>query len=75
MRVQLTDRFCSTARAESQVDYFDAQVSGLALRVSRTVKSWSLHFSRPDARRARLSLGRRSAWPPPEQEPLKPRPL
>jgi integrase len=58
MRVQLTDRFCSTARADSQVDYFDAQVSGLALRVSRTVKSWSLHFSRPDGRRARLSLGR-----------------
>ena len=35
MRVQLTDRFCASAKASAvQTDYFDAAVTGLALRVT-----------------------------------------
>jgi integrase len=57
MRVQLTDRFCASAKsAEAQTDYFDESVSGLALRVtSRGTKSWSLLYGSP---RRRVSLGR-----------------
>jgi hypothetical protein len=33
MRVRLTDRFCASAKAERQVDYFDEKVPGLSLRV------------------------------------------
>jgi integrase len=54
----LTDRFCATAKAEKQVDFFDDQVSGLALRVSPTAKSWTVHYTRPDGKRARLTIGR-----------------
>jgi len=57
MRVQLTDRFCASAKsAEPQTDYFDAAISGLALRVtSGGTKSWSLLHGTP---RRRVSLGR-----------------
>jgi integrase len=58
MRVQLTDRFCERAKAEAgaaQTDYFDAGMSGLALRVGRG-KSWTLHYSQ-GGKRKRLTLG------------------
>ena len=45
MRRLLTDKFCGGAKVsegEVQTDYFDAQVSGLALRVSERRKSWTL---------------------------------
>jgi Arm DNA-binding domain len=58
MRLHLTDRFCSTAKADSQVDFFDDTVRGLALRVSSTTKTWTLHYSRPGGKRARMTLGR-----------------
>jgi integrase len=57
---QLTDRFCASAKArdgELQTDYFDAQCSGLALRVSKWGrKSWTLHYTLGGKRR-RLTLG------------------
>ena len=55
----LTDRFCAGAKprdGELQTDYFDTQVSGLALRVSETYKSWSLHYTLGGKRR-RLTFG------------------
>jgi len=55
----LTDRFCTGAKprdGELQTDYFDAQVSGLALRVSETYKSWTLHYTLGGKRR-RLTFG------------------
>jgi len=57
MRVALTDRFCSSAKsAEAQTDYFDAQVTGLALRVtSGGTRTWTLLHGTP---RRRVSLGR-----------------
>jgi integrase len=61
MRVGLTDRFCAAAKVKTgkaQTDYFDETVPGLALRVSGTTKAWSLLYSRPGGRRARISLGR-----------------
>jgi integrase len=59
MRVLLTDRFCDRAKSlGAQTDYFDENVSGLALRVSaQGVKSWTLHFG-PAKKRARITLGR-----------------
>jgi len=60
MKRHLTDRFCATAKArdgEAQTDYFDTQVSGLALRVSRwDRKSWTLHYSLAGTRK-RLTFG------------------
>src|SRR6516165_4161780 len=57
---QLTDRFCASAKArdgEAHTDYFDTQVSGLALRVSKWGrKSWTLHYTLGGKRR-RLTLG------------------
>ena len=60
MRVLLTDRFCDRAKSTSvQTDYFDENVSGLALRVSaKGVKAWTLHFTEPTGKRARITLGR-----------------
>jgi integrase len=55
----LTDRFCVGAKprdGEVQTDYFDTQVSGLALRVSESYKSWSLHYTFGGKRR-RLTFG------------------
>jgi hypothetical protein len=50
----LTDRFCAGAKprdGEVQTDYFDTQVSGLALRVSERRKSWTFHFTLGKRRR------------------------
>ena len=58
MRVQLTDRFCAHAKAlsEAQTDYFDATISGLALRVTaQGTKAWTLLHGTP---RRRTTLGR-----------------
>jgi integrase len=58
MRRHLTDRFCAGAKprdGEIQTDYFDTQVSGLALRVSATSKSWTLHYTL--GKRRRLTFG------------------
>jgi integrase len=60
MRVLLTDRFCERAKSTSvQTDYFDETVTGLALRVSaKGIKAWTLHFTGPTGKRARITLGR-----------------
>jgi integrase len=57
MRVQLTDRFCASAKsATAQTDYFDATIPGLALRVtSKGTKAWTFLHGTP---RRRLTLGR-----------------
>src|SRR5262245_58739450 len=57
MRVALTDRFCASAKATAvQTDYFDAQVTGLALRVTnKGTRSWTLLYGTP---RRRVTLGR-----------------
>src|SRR5262249_23040906 len=58
MRVQLTDRFCASAKSTTapQTDYFDASVPGLALRVTdQGTKAWSLLHGTP---RRRVTLGR-----------------
>src|SRR4051794_398291 len=57
MRVQLTDRFCASAKSAGvQTDYFDEAVSGLALRVtSKGTRSWTLLYGSP---RHRITLGR-----------------
>jgi integrase len=55
----LTERFCASAKprdGELQSDYFDTQVSGLALRVSETYKSWTLHYTL-GTKRKRLTFG------------------
>jgi integrase len=59
MKRHLTDRFCTGAKprdGEIQTDYFDTQVSGLALRVSEGRKSWTLHYSLA-GKRCRLTFG------------------
>src|SRR5262249_34211895 len=58
MKVQLTDRFCAHAKSlgEAQTDYFDATISGLALRVTtQGTKAWTLLHGIP---RRRTTLGR-----------------
>ena len=58
MQVQLTDRFCASAKSPDavQTDYFDASVSGLALRVTnKGTKAWTLLHGTP---RRRVTLGR-----------------
>jgi integrase len=60
MRLLLTDRFCDRAKPQpnqTQSDYFDERVSGLALRVSPTFKSWTLHY-RLSGKQVRWTLGR-----------------
>jgi hypothetical protein len=60
MRLLLTDRYCDRAKpqqGETQSDYFDERVSGLALRVSGTFKSWTLHY-RLSGKQVRWTLGR-----------------
>jgi integrase len=59
MRVALTDRFCAGAQPQKggpQTDYFDAIVSGLALRVAGASKSWSL-MTTEGGKRVRRTLG------------------
>ena len=65
-RIALTDRFVATAKPDSaaQTDYFDATVSGLALRVSNRHRAWTFTFTSPkDGKRARLTLGSYPALP------------
>lgn len=58
--VALTDRFCHNAKAGGgRVDYFDEKTRGLCFRVAPSgIKSFSLHFTAPNGKRARLTLGR-----------------
>lgn len=59
-RIALTDRFVAGARpdATGRTDYFDTTALGLALRVTKTHKSWTYNFTSPkDGKRARLTLG------------------
>ena len=65
LRVALTDRFVATAKAVgSQVDYFDAKVPGLSLRVSqRGARAWCFSFTGTDQRRNRITLGTYPAMP------------
>jgi hypothetical protein len=60
MKRQLTDRFCAGAKprdGELQTDYFDTQVSGLALRVSQKgYRSWTFHCTL-GGKRKRLTFG------------------
>jgi len=58
MKRLLTDRFCAGAKPRDgvQTDYFDTQVSGLALRVSEARKTWTLHCTLGGKRR-RLTFG------------------
>jgi integrase len=58
MRRRLNDKFCASAKADKQTDWFDEIVPGMAFRVSPTAKTWTLHYTKPDGRRARLTLGR-----------------
>jgi integrase len=54
----LTDRFCAGAKPrgnEIQTDYFDANCTGLALRVSDSHKSWTFHYTL--GKRKRLTFG------------------
>jgi integrase len=59
-KIALTDRFCVTAKPlNGRVDYFDATVRGLALRVTENGhRSWCFHYRSPrDGRRARATIG------------------
>jgi integrase len=59
MKRLLTDRFCAEAKprdGEVQTDYFDTQVSGLALRVSQSYRSWTFHCTL-GGKRKRLTFG------------------
>ena len=60
MRLLLTDRFCERAKpaqGQTQTDYFDESVPGLALRVAEGHKAWTFHFTSPNGKRARLTFG------------------
>jgi integrase len=60
MRLLLTDRFCERAKpaqGQTQTDYFDESVAGLALRVAAGHKAWTFHFTSPSGKRARLTFG------------------
>jgi hypothetical protein len=60
-KVQLTDRFCATAKPlnNQRTDYFDSIANGLALRVTKYGhKSWSYCFTSPRNNTwSRLTLG------------------
>lgn len=60
--IELTDRFCQTAKAADgkQTDYFDTVVKGLSLRASPAgTKAFYLNYTRPaDGKRARMKIGR-----------------
>jgi Arm DNA-binding domain len=61
MRIALTDLFVKSAKPQPrkpQTDYFDATVSGLALRVTASAKSWSLMTTGSNGKRQRRTLGR-----------------
>jgi integrase len=56
---QLSDRACATAKPieGKQVELFDTLVRGLSLLVSAKSKSFFVHYTKPDGKRARLKLG------------------
>jgi integrase len=56
MRIAFTDRFVAGAKATTRVEYFDARVKGLSLRVSPTAKAWTFHYT-INGKRARMTLG------------------
>src|SRR5262245_2796870 len=60
-RVMLTDKFCAAAKPlrGARTDYFDEQVSGLALRVTaHGHRSWCFCFDSPrDGKSARATIG------------------
>ena len=57
MHLLLTDRFCDRAKATTQTDYFDENVSGLALRVTPNgAKAWTFLYTWSGKRR-RITLG------------------
>src|SRR5262249_6722644 len=60
MKRHLTDRFCAGAKprdGEIQTDYFDTQVSGLALRVTQNGhRGWTFHGTL-GGKRKRLTFG------------------
>jgi integrase len=58
--INLTDRFCAGAKSrDGQVDYHDATVPGLALRVTEHGRrTWCFHYRSPrDGKRARATIG------------------
>jgi integrase len=57
MRIALTDRFVAAAKADTRTEFFDSRVTGLALRVSPTAKSWAFHCTTAGGKRVRLTLG------------------
>lgn len=64
--ITLTDEFIKAVKpvAGKQVEYPDAKVAGLALRVSeKGKKSWTFRFRNKDGRQRRLSLGTYPAIP------------
>src|SRR5262249_25420901 len=65
LRVALPDRFVASAKAVgSQVDYFDAKVPGLSLRVAQGgARAWCFSFTGTDQRRSRITLGTYPAMP------------
>jgi integrase len=66
MRIALTDLFVKSAKPQPgkpQTDYFDATVSGLALRVTASAKSWSLMTTGSNGKRQRRTLGRYPVMP------------
>jgi integrase len=62
-KIELSDRFCRSAKSlhGQQTDYFDVNTPGLCLRVSPGgTKTWQLHYTSPNGKRARMTLGRLS---------------
>jgi integrase len=60
MRLLLTDRFCERAKpqqGQTQTDYFDERVPGLAFRVTLGHKAWTFNFTSLGGKRARLTFG------------------
>ena len=64
-KLELSDRFIATLKPqEIAADYFDSKARGLNLRVTPTgVKAWSVMFTSPGGKRARLTLGTYPATP------------
>jgi integrase len=57
MKVKLTDRFCANVKSASRMEYFDEDMTGLALRVTEAgAKSWTFNYTL-DNKRARMTLG------------------
>lgn len=60
-KAELSDRFCRSAKPldMKQTDYFDTNTPGLCLRVSPGgTRTWQLHYTAPNGKRARITIGR-----------------